>query len=74
MQITVKLFATLRTGRFKTEVREYPQGTSVFDVAEDLQISKEELALMLVNGISIESGHILQNKDTLAIFPPVGGG
>lgn len=44
------------------------------DVAAALDIPKEELALTLVNGIFVEAGHALEDGDTLAIFPPMGGG
>ncbi|MDW7649830.1 MAG: MoaD/ThiS family protein [Bacillota bacterium] len=74
MQITVKLFATLRTNRFKAENREYPEGSTVLDVANDLDIPKEELAITMVNGIILEPETVLQDGDTLSIFPPVGGG
>lgn len=74
MQITVKLFATLRNNRFKIEVQEYPEGYTILQVAEALEIPKEELALTLINGISLEVDHVLKDGDTLAIFPPVGGG
>ena len=74
MQITVKLFATLRTNRFKVETRQYPAGTTIVQVAEDLDIPKEELAITMVNGILLEIDHVLQDGDTLALFPPVGGG
>ena len=74
MKLTVKLFATLRTNRFKIADQEYPDGFTILQVAEALEIPKEELALTLVNGISVETDHILQEGDTLAIFPPVGGG
>ena len=74
MQITVKLFATLRNNRFKIEVHEYREGSTILQVAEALEIPKEELALTLINGISLEVDHVLKDWDTLAIFPPVGGG
>ncbi|MBS3900814.1 MAG: MoaD/ThiS family protein [Dethiobacter sp.] len=74
MQITVKLFATLRNNRFKIEVHEYPEGSTILQVAEALEIPKEELALTLINGISLEVDNALKDGDTLAIFPPVGGG
>ncbi|EEG76647.1 thiamineS protein [Dethiobacter alkaliphilus AHT 1] len=74
VQITVKLFATLRNNRFKVDIREYPEGTTVLQVAEDLEIPEEELAITMVNGILLDVKHVLQDGDTLALFPPVGGG
>jgi sulfur carrier protein len=74
VQITVKLFATLRNNRFKSETRDYPEGTTVLDVAKDLEIPKEELAIIMINGIILEPQQELTEGDTLSIFPPVGGG
>ncbi|AVX21481.1 MULTISPECIES: MoaD/ThiS family protein [Carboxydocella] len=74
MKVTVKLFATLRTGRFKVETREYPEGTTVGRIVEELGIPEEELALILVNGRDVELEHQLTDGDTLSLFPPVGGG
>lgn len=74
MQVTVKLFATLRTNRFKVKETEYSSGSTILDVARDLDIPREELALTLINGISVEVDHEIQDGDTLALFPPVGGG
>ncbi len=74
MKITVKLFATLRTGRFKAESREYAPGTTVAGVARELNIPREELALILINGRSAEPDSELSDGDTLSLFPPVGGG
>lgn len=74
MQVTVKLFATLRTNRFKISTLEIPAGADILAVAKILDIPEEELALTLVNGVSLETDHILKDGDTLAIFPPVGGG
>jgi len=74
VQINIKLFATLRINRFKAEAREYPAGTTILEVAEDLEIPREELALTLINGISVDPDSELKDGDTLAIFPPVGGG
>jgi len=74
MQVTVKLFATLRQGRFKVETSDYPEGTTIRQIIEELAIPEEELALILVNGRDAELEQPLQNGDTLALFPPVGGG
>jgi molybdopterin converting factor small subunit len=72
--INVKLFATLRLNRFKVEEREFPAGASIQAVADALEIPREELALTLVNGMSVTTDYVLKDGDTLAIFPPVGGG
>lgn len=74
MQITVKLFATFRLGRFAIEEREYPEGTRVRDIVEELALSEQELGILLINSRHVELDRVLTEGDTLAIFPLVGGG
>ena len=74
MRVTVKLFATFRDGRFKVEEREFPEGTCVLDVIQPLNIKPEEIAICLLNGKDAKESSVLSDGDTLAIFPPVGGG
>lgn len=74
MRITIKLFATFRDGRFKVEERELPEGGQVGDVLKSLGIALEEVAICLVNGRDANEHSILGERDTLSLFPPVGGG
>jgi len=74
MILTVKLFATFRTWRFVTEQCEYPEGTTVADIAATLKIPESELGIMLVNSRHVGLNHTLANGDTLALFPLLGGG
>lgn len=74
MRVTVKLFATLREGRFKAEEKELVDGSRVLDVFGMLNMKSEEIAICLVNGRDADEHHILKDGDTLALFPPVGGG
>lgn len=74
MRVTVKLFATFRDGRFKVEERELPEDTSLLEVLQPLDIKPEEIAICLVNGRNVNEQHILKDGDTIALFPPVGGG
>lgn len=74
MRVTVKLFATFRDGRFKVEERELSEDSRVLDVLQQLTISPEEVAICLVNGRDVKEQHLLNDGDTIALFPPVGGG
>ncbi|WP_298273374.1 MoaD/ThiS family protein [Geobacter sp.] len=74
MNITVKLFATFRTGRFDIETRTYPEGTTVGDVVRELNLSEKELGIMLVNSRHVKLDHRLGEGDTLSLFPLLGGG
>lgn len=74
MQITLKLFATLRDGRFETAPIEVPEGAFVSDAIEAAGVPPEAAAVVFVNGRHAGPGHPLSPGDTVAIFPPVGGG
>lgn len=74
MRVTVKLFASFRDGRFKVEERDLPEESRVLDILELLNIMLEEIAICLVNGRNVNEQFVLKNGDTLALFPPVGGG
>ncbi len=74
MHIKIKLFATLRKDRFDTDQREYPAGTTIFDILKDLSISENEAAIVFVNGRHAGPDHVMLDDDTLSIFPPIGGG
>lgn len=74
MQVNVKLFASLREGRFKTEVADFDSNSRVIDVMNKYNLPPEEVAICLVNGRDADNEHILQNGDTVSLFPPVGGG
>ena len=74
MRVTVKLFATLREGRFTTDTLELQPGATVESVIRRLNISPNEAALLLLNSRHANLSTELSDGDTLAIFPPVGGG
>ncbi len=74
MNVTVKLFATFRTGRFTSESREYQAGTTVRNVINELNLPEDDIGATLINGRHVEEDCALNNGDTLSIFPLVGGG
>ena len=74
MTVTVKLFATFRTGRFNSEVRDYTPGTVVRTVLDELNLPLDDIGAILINGRHVEEDAALQEGDMLSIFPLVGGG
>lgn len=83
MRITFKLFASLtdflppdRKGN--VVVLEVPDGTVVQKLILDYRIPEKSAHLVLVNGVYIppaaRAQHVLQEKDELAVWPPVAGG
>jgi len=72
--VTVKLFASLRNGRFKEKQWEYVPGMSISRILEELKIDSKDAGILLVNSRHAEPDYQLQEGDTLAIFPLIGGG
>lgn len=73
-RITIKLFATFRTGRFRQATRVYPDNINCSQVAADIGISTEELGIILVNGKHRLPEDFLHDGDSLSLFPLLGGG
>jgi molybdopterin converting factor small subunit len=74
MNITVKLFASFRAGRFDIETRDYPTGTTVADVADSVKLPHSELGIMMINNRHVKLDRLLVEGDILALFPLLGGG
>ena len=74
MTVTVKLFATFRTGRFKAEKKEFSPGTTIGQVVAGLGIEEDALGMVMLNGRHTPLEQPLQEGDTLSLFPLVGGG
>ncbi len=74
MQVTVKLFATFRTGRFDVAQLEYPAGTTAGGIVDALRIPRDEIGILMVSGRHAELDQQPAPGDTVSIFPLVGGG
>lgn len=81
VKIEIKLFANLKKllpphAEGSAATIEVEDGLTVAGLIELLQIPKEMAQLVLVNGINIEGEYsrIIQEGDTVSVFPPVAGG
>lgn len=74
MQIKVRLFATLREGRGKEVLLDVPEAATAQDIIDLLQIAKQDVAILLINGRDGKMDTPLSTSDMVSIFPPVGGG
>lgn len=79
MRVRVKLFASL--SRFANGARpgaplviELPEGATLADLIQRLQIPAEEAKLTFVNGRACPPDWQLQPGDEIGIFPPIAGG
>ena len=79
MQLDVHLYATLRdfappeakAGVFEASL---PDGGTVGNLLNALGIGAEKVHMRMVNGVGVDDDHILNDKDRVGFFPPVGGG
>ena len=74
MKLTVKLFAYFRDNRFVAEVQEYPDGTTIGEIVDQLDIDRNEIGITMINSKHSSFEDIPAEEDILAIFPMVGGG
>jgi sulfur carrier protein ThiS len=74
MKITIKLVGIFCIGRFKEDVQEYPAGTKVVEVVDDLHLSKDVLGIILINGVHAGEQDILSDGDRLSLLPVLDGG
>ncbi len=74
MPLTIKLFATFQRNRFDVASREYPPGTTLGAIVDDLGIPREEIGVLLVGGRHASLADAPVPGDTVAIFPLLGGG
>jgi molybdopterin converting factor small subunit len=76
MKVKVKLFAQYRDGRFLEREMELPEGTTVADLIQWLELPVEKLpvGILLVNGKHVTPETPLEEGVVLSIFPKVGGG
>lgn len=74
MKVTVKLFATLRENNEKEMDLDVSEGTTPLDIIKRTNISEKDVSIIMINGRAKGLDTILKEGDTLALFPPVGGG
>lgn len=74
MKITVKLFATFRTGRFAVDTQECAPGTRVADIVAALNIPHSEIGMIMLNNRHAEPDQQLEDGASLSLFPLLGGG
>ncbi len=74
MKVKVKLFATLRDGRFIEKEFEIEDGSDVELLLNMFNLKHEDVPIIFINGRHADFDTILKENDDIAFFPPVGGG
>jgi molybdopterin converting factor small subunit len=79
MRVEVRLYATLRqylpgikVG--KSHSLALPDGATVADMLAELRVPIDDTKQAFVNGHSVELDHVLNDGDSIGVFPPIGGG
>lgn len=72
--VTVKLHGVFRIDRFKEERAEYPPGTTVQDIVQQLRLPDHILGIVLVNDVHGDIDTQLNDGDTLTLLPILDGG
>ncbi len=76
IKVTVKFFANLREfGPVKSK-DEYPKGSAVKDILDKYKIpeDKRNIVILINTKPHQKIGTVLNNGDTVSIFPPIAGG
>jgi len=75
MKINVKLFASIRkfSGKDNLEIN-IEEGSSVKDLLSKIGIPEDEPLLVILNESTRGKETLLQNGDTLCLFPIIAGG
>lgn len=74
MEVEVRLFATLRAGRFRRRTIHVAAASTLGDLLAHLGIRAEQAGMRLVNGLHSEVDRVLQDGDVVSLFPAMGGG
>ena len=75
IQIDLKLFVTLAKYLPPgSEAYDIKEGTTINDLMIDLGIPHDIVKLIFINGKKQGRNYIIQDKDRVGLFPPVGGG
>ena len=73
MEVKVKLFGDLREGRFEEQQTQLQENGRVVDLMNKHNLPQEKVAICMVNNCVVGFDQMLQNQDTVAFSPPVGG-
>jgi hypothetical protein len=69
MVLTVKLYASLRAGRFAVAQIERPVGATVASIVDDLRIPRALVGALRVSGREAELEYRPAEGETISIYP-----
>lgn len=74
MDVSIKLVGPFSIDRFKQAVRQYPSGTRVREIIDELRIPLPLLGIVLVNGLHASVEDLIDDGDTVCLLPFIDGG
>ena len=74
MKFSLKLVGAFRLGRFAERTLDYPETTKVEKVIADLDLPRDLLGIVLINGRHASEQSILKEGDALLLLPMLEGG
>jgi molybdopterin converting factor small subunit len=74
VEVKVKLFATLREGRFDEKLMSLDEGSTPLSVIDAIGLAQDAVTVVFINSRHAAKDRPLAEGDVLALFPPVGGG
>ncbi len=77
IEVEVRLFGNLREkapGSGEPSLLTLPEGATVDDLLNHLEIPRQLSKLIFVNGVRSDTSTRLKQGDRVGIFPPVAGG
>lgn len=74
INVRVKLFASLRRGRFESKEFSLREGSTMKDLARELSLPPDDVSIIFINNRHAPENQQLREGDIVALFPPVGGG
>jgi sulfur carrier protein ThiS len=72
--VRVSLYSALRIDRFSETEVELLEGATVKDLLEKLDLSLQDIGVVMVNARSGTFQQRLQPGDRITLIPPIGGG
>jgi len=74
MQIELRLVGALRLERFKQKTVEFPEGATIADIIQQLNIPRKTHGLVLINGRHAKVTDTPKDGDSVTVLPILGGG
>jgi len=74
VKVEVELFSTFQRGRFKKSTFSLEDNSNVQDLLAKLEISPDEVGIIIVNRKDAKFNQPLNDKDIVTFIPLIGGG